>query len=310
MTHWTEDIPIIALDFETTGLDTQRCSPVSIGALLRDGRSRMRPVADVPEHVRPDTPVEPGAYAVHGISNDQAARGAPLGEGLSALLRTLNDVRERGGMVAGANLSYDLSVLLYAGHRCGLPNVDAVIGRLHCLDAMVLDRGLDTIRQGRRSLTDLCEHYGVRLQEAHRARADAQAALGVGLSLLRRTELPDGELGPLASHPPSADRLAQLRTADTPALLHRLQQRWWSEGLSWLRAHRRRSGGSFVGETSWPVGAWQEPVGDGWAYAERWARGQERKFSDPGTGLQEDLARAFEEGRAAERARIAGSRDS
>lgn len=304
MRHWIEDIPIIALDFETTGLDPLRCSPVSIGALRRGGDG-LEPVRGVPYRVRPDTPVEPGAERVHGISAREAQRGVPLAASLSALLDAMRRVQEAGGMVVGANLSYDLTVLLYAGHRCGLPNVDAVVRGAHVLDAMVLDRGWDTLRSGPRSLHALCRTYGVPLLRAHEARADAEGAWGVCRALLRRSLLSEGRLQGLAEGAPGR-RWRELRAAHSPDALHRLQERWWAEDLEELRRRRRSRGIPFVGARAWPVEPWREVVDDGWRYADRWGSGAGAAH---GEELREEIARAFEEGRAAGRAQERAERE-
>ena len=43
------------------------------------------------------------------------------------------------------------------------------------LDAGVIDRHYDPERKGRRTLTDLCVHYGIEIGNAHEAAADATA---------------------------------------------------------------------------------------------------------------------------------------
>jgi DNA polymerase III subunit epsilon len=47
----------------------------------------------------------------------------------------------------------------------------------------VLDRHFDHDREGRRTLTDLCAHYGIELERAHDARADAIASVEVLFAL-------------------------------------------------------------------------------------------------------------------------------
>jgi DNA polymerase-3 subunit epsilon len=44
------------------------------------------------------------------------------------------------------------------------------------IDPFVIDRAVDPYRKGKRTLSAMCEHYGVRLGNAHEAEADALAA--------------------------------------------------------------------------------------------------------------------------------------
>ena len=72
---------------------------------------------------------------------------------------------------------------------------------LRVLDPRVLDRHLDRYRKGRRTLTDLCAHYGVTLEGAHDAAADALAALEVVRALGRRFSHTAGAHPRGAAHP-------------------------------------------------------------------------------------------------------------
>ena len=51
------------------------------------------------------------------------------------------------------------------------------------LDAVVLDRHVDRYRKGSRTLAALCAQYGVTIENAHDASADAMASVGVLLAL-------------------------------------------------------------------------------------------------------------------------------
>ena len=53
---------------------------------------------------------------------------------------------------------------------------------------MVLDRAADKFRKGRRNLESLAVEYGVALEDAHQADADAQASLDVALRIAERHE--------------------------------------------------------------------------------------------------------------------------
>jgi DNA polymerase-3 subunit epsilon len=66
------------------------------------------------------------------------------------------------------------------------------------LDAVILDRHFDRERKGRRTLGDLCEHYGVDIGNAHDATADALASVKVLIALgVFKKELREGDLAAL-----------------------------------------------------------------------------------------------------------------
>ena len=54
------------------------------------------------------------------------------------------------------------------------------------LDAVVIDRHFDPEREGRRTLVDLCAHYGIEIGKAHDAVADATASIEVLFALAVR----------------------------------------------------------------------------------------------------------------------------
>src|SRR5207244_13314268 len=104
---------------------------------------------------------------------------------------------------------------------------------LRVLDPRVLDKHLDRYRKGRRTLTDLCAHYGVTLEGAHDAAADALAALDVVRAVGRRF----------------ATRLERL----SPAELHTLPTTWHAAQARGLQAWFARSGSEETVNTDWPL---------------------------------------------------------
>lgn len=104
---------------------------------------------------------------------------------------------------------------------------------LRVLDPRVLDKHLDRYRKGRRTLTDLCAHYGVELDSAHDAAADALAALEVVRAVGRRF----------------AARLERL----TPAEIHALQTGWHAAQARGLQAWFTRNGTPEAVDPAWPL---------------------------------------------------------
>ena len=76
------------------------------------------------------------------------------------------------------NAPYDLTVLRQ------LTGDFTVTGPV--FDPLLIDRAKDRYRKGPRNLTSMCEHYGVRLDNAHEATADAFAAARVAWMQVRK----------------------------------------------------------------------------------------------------------------------------
>jgi DNA polymerase-3 subunit epsilon len=104
---------------------------------------------------------------------------------------------------------------------------------LYVLDPRVLDKHLDRYRKGRRTLTDLCAQYGVDLDGAHDAAADATAALEVVRAVGRRF----------------ASRVERL----SPAELHTLQAVWHAAQARGLQAWFARNGSEEAVNPAWPL---------------------------------------------------------
>ncbi len=85
-------------------------------------------------------------------------------------------------------LDYDLTIL---DTQAKLLGGRGIIERGWCgpvLDAVVIDRHFDRDREGRRTLVDLCDLYGIDIGNAHDASADAIASIEVLFALAARYE--------------------------------------------------------------------------------------------------------------------------
>jgi len=74
--------------------------------------------------------------------------------------------------------TYDWPLLTNELARHGLGALPAVPPAI-LIDPLVLDRHVDKYRKGKRTLAVVSDHYGVRLEGAHRASGDAAATVGV-----------------------------------------------------------------------------------------------------------------------------------
>jgi DNA polymerase-3 subunit epsilon len=175
---------VLGLDFETTGIDRFNDVPVSYalvsvteGVVVRSWSGLIDPGREIPDD----------ATLVHGISTERARReGMPLHAAISLVSDAVVAASVRGVPLAGMKLDYDLTILeTQARDFFGAGPIE----RGWCgpvLDVGVIDRHFDPDRKGRRTLTDLCGHYGVEIGNAHDASTDATASIEVLFALAVR----------------------------------------------------------------------------------------------------------------------------
>ena len=177
---------LLGFDLETTGVDRFNDVPVSFALISMEGGQVVRSAAGL---VNPGRPIPEGATAVHGITDDRVqAEGRPLDAAIGLLADALADATARGVPVVGMKLDYDLTIV---DVQCRLLDGRGLVGRGFAspvLDALVLDRHVDRYRKGRRTLGELCAHYGVVIDNAHDATADAVASMEVLLAIAERYE--------------------------------------------------------------------------------------------------------------------------
>ncbi|MBH1938437.1 3'-5' exonuclease [Streptomyces sp. AV19] len=230
--------PLIGFDLETTGTDPAEARIVTAAVVETAGGE---PVGRRCWLADPGVPVPAEATAVHGITGERAAaEGRAAREVVAEIAEALAGHWALGRPVVAYNAAFDLSLLAAELRRYGLPPLGLGPGRGlpplglgPVIDPLTIDRAVDRYRRGRRTLGDVCRVYGVVLDGAHEAGADALAAVRVARAIAER-------------HP----RIAKAG----PAELHRDQVRWygeWAEGYeAWLR--RRGDAGAVV-DGRWPV---------------------------------------------------------
>lgn len=233
MSTW--DGPLGVFDLETTGVDTDTARIVSacIAVLDADGAVTSRwdwlidPGVEVPE----------GASAVHGITTERArAEGRPAATAIAEIAQTLRVLFSQGTPLTVYNAPYDLTLLDRECRRHALTPIEPTAP---VVDPLVIDKTVDRYRKGKRTLEAAAEFYGVELDGAHDAGADAICAGRVAQELARR--YPD-ELG--------------VGLAD----LHGRQEIWYVEQAQSFEEYVRTKPGreDYVADRSWPI----RPVGD------------------------------------------------
>ena len=173
--------PIGVFDLETTGIDVaaDRIVTAHVGVLAADGTVLQSHdwLAD------PGIPIPEQATAVHGITTQRARLHGHLASAVVAdVTAALRDLFSRGIPVVAFNANYDFSLLLAECQRHGIAPIEAPTP---VIDPLVMDKAFDRYRRGKRRLTDVAEHYGVSLEDAHDAAADARAAGRVAQAIAR-----------------------------------------------------------------------------------------------------------------------------
>ena len=165
---------MLAFDLETTGRDPLTCRIVT-SALVRISKAGAQPKELLAD---PGIEIPEAATAVHGITTEHArTHGRPHDEVLAETIADLRSAWSEGYTVVAYNANYDLSVL-----RALDPSftVDGLV-----FDPYVVDKHR-VRRKGRRTLTNTCEHYGITLENAHEATADALAAARIAWKQARQ----------------------------------------------------------------------------------------------------------------------------
>ncbi|MEU1789435.1 3'-5' exonuclease [Streptomyces sparsogenes] len=233
MPSWFEG-PLAAFDTETTGIDVERDRIVSAALVVQRGAGSLPEVRRW--LVSPGIPVPEAATAIHGLTDAHLQRHgrwpAPV---MDEVARALAEQAARGTPVVVMNAPFDLTLLdrELRRHRNSSLSSYVSLRSLFVLDPRVLDKHLDRYRKGRRTLTDLCAHYGVELTGAHDAAADATAALEVVRAVGRRF----------------TSRLGTM----TPAELHDRQTVWYASQARGLQAWFAHNGSQETCDPAWPL---------------------------------------------------------
>jgi DNA polymerase-3 subunit epsilon len=235
MTYW--DTRLAVFDLETTGVDvdTSRIVSACIAVLESDGslQAQFNWLAD------PEIEIPEGASAVHGITTERAREDGRTAETVvGEITATIRALLAVGIPLVVYNAPYDLSLL---DRECRRHRVEP-LGTPHpVIDPLVIDKAVDRYRKGKRTLVAAAERYGVDLDDAHDAAADAIAAGRVAQAIAR-------------TFPDEVD----VSFAD----LHGRQQIWYAEQAAAFQQYIREVKGdqSYVAEAAWPLRPLDDPM--------------------------------------------------
>ncbi|WP_328536047.1 3'-5' exonuclease [Streptomyces sp. NBC_00344] len=226
--------PLVGFDLETTGTDPLEARIVTAAVVGgRDGNpSRQREWL-----ANPGILIPAQASAIHGISSERAvAHGRPVRDVADEIAETLTGYWTQGVPVVAYNAAFDLSLLTAELRRYGLASLSDRLGGAPVgpvIDPLTIDRGVDRYRKGKRTLEAACAEYGVVLDGAHQATADALAAVRVAIAIAER-------------HP----QVAALDLAE----LHLNQVEWYADWATGFQEFLRSKGNADAAvDTDWPL---------------------------------------------------------
>ena len=181
--HVVAELPIVAIDTETTGRDPNTDRVVEV-ACVRWERGEI--VLRKSWLVNPGRPIPKEAFDVHGIS-DEAVKDAPS---FAAILPELLEALA-GAIPLAYNAEFDRKQLMAELSRLAHPASPppAFQKNADWIDPLVWARELQKLEKSR-ALGEVAARLGIELTQAHRATNDAEAALNIFIKFQEDSRLP------------------------------------------------------------------------------------------------------------------------
>lgn len=216
-------LALASLDFETTGVDPLTDRILSY-ALLGDRGVDSCGLIDA------GVEIPPASAAVHGITA-ASLQGAPVPRvAIAELVDWVQDLIDRGVGLVVFNAAYDLTMLRAEADRWRVPQPDWQ--RLMVVDPYIVDWSIERGSRGPRRLTDVAAYYGVCLDNAHDAAADARAAREIAYEIgMRHPSVAGCSLLKLQAH----------------------QRGWFADRAEDWNAYASRVGRSLDDPLGWPL---------------------------------------------------------
>ena len=173
---------VVVFDTETTGLDLKTARIVTACVAELDSSGAV--VGQAHEWLaNPGIAIPETASNVHGITTEFAAANGRDAAGVVAeIIAALAAYQAQGVPIVAYNAPYDFTILHFEALRHGITPLDPTV----VLDPLVIDKFVDQYRKGKRKLEITAEFYGVALDDAHNATADAVASGRVLQAIARK----------------------------------------------------------------------------------------------------------------------------
>ncbi|HYI34096.1 MAG TPA: 3'-5' exonuclease [Glaciibacter sp.] len=226
MSNWSDELAVF--DLETTGIDVESSRIVTATVAVLDASGHV--VERTDWLLDPGIEIPEGATNVHGITTEHALTyGRSAADGVAEIVAAIRALLARGLPLVAYNAPYDLTLLNRESMRHGIP---PLIAPSPVVDPLVIDKGVDRYRKGKRTLEVTSAFYGVTLDDAHDSGADAIAAGRVAQAIARM----HGALLP-----------------GTITELHALQVDWCQQQADSFQDYMRRTRDpEFVAAGGWP----------------------------------------------------------
>lgn len=183
--------PQVLYDLETGGLNPDEDDIVTATVVVvppRPPGGGPRPPKVFEWLAIPTKDIPQVATDVHGVTTEHAREhGRPMAEVVEEMVDVLAQQMRNGAVLIGMNATFDLTFEERKCEQYGIVSLDCrlTMGIRPVIDVYVIDKALQPYRKGKRNLGALCEYYGVTLDGAHNATADALAAGRVAWALCR-----------------------------------------------------------------------------------------------------------------------------
>jgi len=186
------DVPLVALDFETTGMDPREHAIVSIGLVPFDLRV-IRPSAGRYWVVKPPRSLTEASIAFHRITHSEVEHAPPIAAILDEVLSALAD---RLVVVHYRNIErpfLDAAVMATHGEHCLFPLIDtmALEARWERCGRLQGIKRLFGIQPASIRLADSRTRYGLPHYSSHHAKVDAMATAELFQAQMARHFTPD-----------------------------------------------------------------------------------------------------------------------
>jgi len=188
--RWS-DIPMVLIDFETTGRDSREDRVIELGLVHID---RGEITAKKSMLVNPGVPVPEDSTAIHGLKDSDLVDKPSFSEVLPEVIPLLD-----GRLPAAYNANFDRGFLLEEfarsqGVSTGAESIPPALRQsVRWIDPLVWARELLSDLKSRR-LGAVCEHLDIDIGQAHRAADDAAATARVLFALAPQMPETYGEL--------------------------------------------------------------------------------------------------------------------
>jgi DNA polymerase III epsilon subunit-like protein len=217
------DLPLVVIDFETTGLDPKKDRVVEYGYALFDKGACTGHGGGL---VRPGVALSEEVQKIHGITNRSLENAPPFFVALDILTAAM-----KNRVPVAYNAPFDRGFLVNEVAQPAVSltmDLPAFHDDYEWIDPLVWVRHYHKFSKGKK-LTDMCPRLGVKLDDAHRAMSDAKAAGEVLFKLVEGSKLCE-------------DNKIPLHSIDYVSLVERQQQLAREQEQDYLRWKARQSG--------------------------------------------------------------------